>query len=304
MKKPSLPRPAQWRKRGSIASTVILIALILYCVILFTPMIWSTVISFMTDGSFRNIFGSVRDYDAVRHFTFENFTNAWTELQIVVDGVVYKIVDLFLNSIIYSVGSALAFTICPCIVAYATARFKFKFSKIIYGLVIVAMALPIIGSSASELRMLDFFGLRETRALSYLGMFILRFNFLSIYYLVFYAQFEMIPKDYTEASKIDGASNWKIMTRVIFPQARGTIITVFILSFVTFWNDFQIPFLYMPKNPTVSYAVYYITVASAGFGTVPKILAGVILLTLPIVILFIALNKRMRVSVDMGGIKG
>mgnify|MGYP003331592049 CR=1 FL=1 len=165
------------------------------------------------------------------------------------------------------------------------------------------MALPIVGASASELRLLDALHLRDNYVTSFIAMFILRFNFLGINFLLFHAQFESIPKDYTESAKIDGASNFRIMTRIIFPQAKNTIITIFILSFIMYWNDFQIPFLYMPANPTVSTAVYFVTQSSTDFTTVPKILAAIILLTLPIVIVFILINKKIRVSVDMGGIK-
>ena len=285
------------------ATVILFIAFIIYCVVLFLPIFWSMFASLMTDDSFREIFGSVKNYTAIRHFTFDNFANAWKNIEIVVDGFPMHIGDLFLNSIIYSVGCATMITLSPLIVSYAAARFKFKFSSVIYTFVLIAMALPIVGASASELRLLDTLHLRDNYIVSFFAMFILRFNFLGINFLLFHAQFESIPKAYTESAKIDGASNLRTMLRIIVPQAKNTIVTVFILSFIMYWNDFQIPFLYMPQNPTVSTAVYFVTDSSANFTTVPKILAAIILLTLPIIILFIAINKRIRVSVDMGGIK-
>ena len=104
----------------------------------------------------------------------------------------------------------------------------------------------------SEIRMLKQLHIYDT----FFGMFVLRMNFLSIYFLIFYAQFEMIPMTYSEAAKVDGASNFKIMTRIILPQAVPTIVTVFLLTFITFWNDYQIPLYYLPNSPTVSQGLY------------------------------------------------
>ena len=302
VKKKFLPSKKTLGDKKSTSSIILCVCLIFYCLILFTPIVWSCVASFMTPDSFMNVF-EYRDLSALREYTFDNFAYAWNNIEIIREGVSYKIGGLFLNSIIYSVGCAVMITLCPCIVGYAASRFKFKFSSVIYLFVIIAMALPIVGASASELKLLDALHLRSTTFSTFIAMFILRFNFMGINFLLFHAQFESIPKDYTESAKIDGASNFRIMTRVIVPQAKNTIITVFILSFIMYWNDFQIPFLYMPNTPTVSYAVYDISQSSTYFADVPRALAGIILLTLPIVILFILINRKIRVSVDMGGIK-
>ena len=187
------------------------------------------------------------------------------------------------------------------IVAYATARFKYGFSKVVYAFVIVTMALPIVGSMASEIIMLNNLGIFDT----FPSMFILRFNFLSIYFLILHAQFSSLPMDYTEAAKIDGASNLRIMLQVIIPQSLNTIVTVFVLSFISYWNDYQIPLLYLPSYPTAAYGIYdFVVQNSAGEGAyVPTQLAATIIMTLPIIIVFIIANKRIRVSVAMGGIK-
>ena len=108
--------------------------------------------------------------------------------------------------------------------------------------------------------------------------------------------------DYTEVAKIDGANNWTIMTRVILPQAANMIVTVFILTFITYWNDFQVPLVYVPDYPTVAYFIYDFSKAA---GVKPPIkLAATFIMAMPIVAVFIIFNKRLRVSVAVGGIKG
>ena len=94
------------------------------------------------------------------------------------------------------------------------------------------------------------------------------------------------------------------MLQVVIPQSLNTIVTVFILSFITYWNDYQIPMLYLPSYPTAAYGIYdFIYNPNSLKTTIPHQMAVTVLLTLPIVIVFIIFNKRLRVSVAMGGIK-
>lgn len=294
------------KEKFSISSILIFILLAIYTLVLFVPIIWSIYASLTDDYMFSIVFNS--QYPNLKEklpLGFENFKFAFEELTVTTsssgkDTYVFDVFGLMQNSILYALTSSISFTVCPVIVAYVTARFKYAFSKIVYGFVVVALSLPIVGALASEIRMLYNLGVYDT----VFSMIILRFNFLSIYYLILHAQFSSIPKDYTEAAKIDGASNLKIMFQVIIPQALNTIVTVFILSFVTYWNDYQIPLLFLPSYPTAAYGIYdFCFNGTAAKSTVPHQMAVTIMLTLPIVIVFIALNKRMRLSVSMGGIK-
>ena len=290
--------------RPSAITVAIFVLLVIYTIVLFTPIVWSVIAAFMDRTDFNSFFGSLKAYNRGIKYTFENFIYAWNNVTIIpttATDSVLMIPDLLINSVLYSIGCATAFTICPVIVAYATARFKYGFSKVIYAFVIVTMALPIVGSMASEIIMLNNLGIFDT----FPSMFILRFNFLSIYFLILHAQFSSLPMDYTEAAKMDGASNLRIMLQVIIPQSLNTIVTVFVLSFISYWNDYQIPLLYLPSYPTAAYGIYdFVIKNTAGAGAyVPTQLAATIIMTLPIILVFIIANKRIRVSVAMGGIK-
>ena len=305
MKKVVLSTSSNLKKgRPSAITVAIFVLLVIYTIVLFTPIVWSVIAAFMDRTDFNNFFGSLKAYNRGIKYTFENFIYAWNNVTIIpttATDSVLMIPDLLVNSVLYSIGCATAFTICPVIVAYATARFKYGFSKVVYAFVIVTMALPIVGSMASEIIMLNNLGIFDT----FPSMFILRFNFLSIYFLILHAQFSSLPMDYTEAAKIDGASNLRIMLQVIIPQSLNTIVTVFVLSFISYWNDYQIPLLYLPSYPTAAYGIYdFVIQNTAGAGAyVPTQLAATIIMTLPIIIVFIIANKRIRVSVAMGGIK-
>ena len=290
------------KEKPTIATIAIFCLLVIYTLVLFVPIIWAVCISFVNVTQF-DIFFTMRNFsNANLKPTFENFTYAWNNLKIttMTTDYTFYVPDMLLDSVIYAVGCALAFTICPAIVAYATARFKYGFSKVLYIFVIFTMALPIVGSMASEIRMLRNLGIYDT----FPAMFILRFNFLSIYFLILYAQFASIPMDYTEAARVDGASNFRIMFQVIMPQALNTIVTVFVLSFISYWNDYQVPLLYLPSYPTAAYGIYdFVHNASPAAAHAPVQLAASVIMVLPIVLVFIIFNKRIRVSVAMGGIK-
>ena len=289
------------KEKASALTIAIFIILIIYFITLITPIIWAFYSSFNDWKEFRSFYVSYLDFPT--KLVIDNYVTAFTkfEYEAYTTNISYNFLQMFGHSVIYATGSAFFFTVVPLIVAYCSARFKFKFSKVIYAFVIIAMALPIVGAMPSEMRMLRNLGIFDT----FFGMFVLRMNFLSIYYLIFYAQFESIPMEYTEAAKVDGASNLKIMFTIVLPQALSTIVTVFLLTFIMYWNDFQIPHVYLPSYPTVADGLYYL--ANSGETAInrdPIKIAGIMGMTLPIVIIFSILNKRLRFAVAAGGIKG
>lgn len=291
------------KSKPSVVTIILFILLVVYTIGLFVPIIWAIVASFMNKDDFVFYFGSMHAFKNGVKYTFDNYVFAWNNLNVlaVSSNIRYYIPDLLGHSVLYALECALAFTICPVIMAYATARFKFAFSKIVYAFVIFTMALPIVGSMASEIRMLHNLGIFDT----FPSMIILRFNFLSIYFLILHAQFSSIPYEYSEAAKVDGASNFRVMWQIIIPQSLNTIVTVFVLSFISYWNDYQIPLLYLPSYPTAAFGIYdFVHNASPEGAFVPVQLAGTLIMVIPIVIVFIIFNKRIRVSVSMGGIKG
>lgn len=299
MKKLDLIAPKQ-KKNDTLLSTVLFIILIIYFISLLIPIIWALYSSLNDKTAYRVFYSSGGAFPT--KLTFQNFLDAFTyKYTTGKTGIRYSFFDMMGHSALYTIGSAFMFTATPCIVAYCSARFKFKFSKIIYAFVLIAMALPIVGSMPSEMRMLKNLGIFDT----FFGMWVLRINFLTLYFLIFYAQFEMIPMTYTEAAKVDGASNLRIMFTVIIPQAIPTIVTVFLLSFISFWNEYQIPRIYLPSYPTVAEGLFlFAATGERAYNYIPVKLAGIIGLTLPLIVIFSFLNKYLKLSVAAGGIKG
>lgn len=282
------------------------VLLVIYVVGLLTPMLWALVTSFTEVNSYFDFYvDKIFANGPAFRMTLENYQVAeqYMNVTATTTSVTYNIVGLYIHSLMYALICAGTWVVVTLVVSYLVARFDFKFSKILYQFVLITMCIPIVGALASELRMLQKLGIYDT----WISMAVLKFNFLGVYFLTFVAMFRAIPKEYTEAAKIDGASNLYIMLKVIFPQALNMTVTVFLLNFITYWNDYKTAMLYLPSYPVATYGVYYFMNTPMGAGAtsqVPVQVAGAILMTLPILIVFIVFNKRLRGGVYVGGIKG
>ena len=208
--------------------------------------------------------------------------------------------EMFFNSVLYALGSTLIKTFVTLIAAYACSRFTYKFSKVVYTIVIVAMILPIVGSLPSELQMAQSLHIYD----SIPGIWVMKANFLGMYFLVFYAFFNSLPKAYTEAAKIDGASNLRIMFRVHFPLVTGLFTSVALIDFVNFWNDFQTPLAFLDHYPTVSTALLKILNGAESWQTPAMQMCATFIVIIPTLVIFIIFQKRLMGNLTVGGIKG
>lgn len=237
-------------------------------------------------------------------WTFESFAVIFNNFAVPVTSVngtrSVWLEELLLNTVLYAGGGAILQTIVPCFVAYLTAKFRFKFSGIVYWIVVTAMMIPLVGSDASMLQLMHSLNLYDT----WFGAWIQKFSFLGMYYLVFYAMFRSIPNDYAEAAEIDGAGEVRKFISIMLPMVMGTFWTVFLIKFIEFYNDYQVPLLYIPTHPTLAYGVYYIANSTEdAFSTVPARMANCILVLVPTLVLFCIFRDRLMDKVSMGGIK-
>ena len=215
----------------------------------------------------------------------------------------FTLVDTVWNSILYSVGCALSKVTVTCLVAYLCARYENWFSRLIYSIVVVSMIIPIVGSQAAEIQMAMSLGLHN----KIWGMWVMRSNFLGLYFLVFYAVFKSMPKGYYEAAKIDGANDMQIMCRMAFPLVKYTFWSIFLIVFIEYWNDYLVPNLFIPKYPTLSLALWYQQAGKVTDQTLqemPYMMTSALLVTVPMVVLFAVFSKRLMGNLSVGGLKG
>ena len=278
---------------------VLLFGLIAYTICLFVPIIWGIITSFKGQADFRiNVNGLPKEWVWNYKQVYEQFViSVFTD-----DGTVYiGMGEMLTNSLLYAVGCAFFSTLIPCITSYLCARYDYFLSKVIYVIVIVAMILPIVGSLPSEIRVARAIGAYD----HIWGMWLMKANFLGIYFIVFYNQFKSVPQAYAEAARIDGAGNWSILLRIMLPLARNTFLTVMLIRFIEFWNDYQTPLVYLATKPTISLGVYHMAYTTLNeLSTIPMRMTAAVIAMVPIMVLFLCCHKRLLGNLTIGGIKG
>ena len=289
------------KKKISAFNLLLSILLIVYSVSMIIPLVWALFTSVKEQYDFLdNVLG------LPSKVMWQNFATVFSYFSAPATKGDYQEMHNFwqmlINTLLYVVGCSFASTIVPCITAYAVAKFpQKKMSSIIYGTVIAVMMIPIVGSYPAEIDMLRRLGIYNTL----FGVWIQKANFLGTYFLVFHAAFKSFAKDYSEAAEVDGANEFTVMSKIMLPLARNVFFTVFLILFVTYWNDYQTPLLYLPSRPTLSYGLYYVSNYTANMiSTVPMRMAGCIIVLLPILILFIAFNDKLMGNITLGGVKG
>ncbi|MEV7130107.1 carbohydrate ABC transporter permease [Streptomyces sp. NPDC093260] len=171
--------------------------------------------------------------------------------------------------------------------AYAIDRFAFRFKKLVMALFLIATLVPGVTTQVATFQVVNSFGLFDTRwapILLYMGT-----DIVSIY--IFLQFIRGIPVSVDEAARLDGANAFTIYRRIIFPMLKPAIATVVIIKGITTYNDFYIPFLYMPSENlgTISTALYRF---KGPFGAHwETISAGAILVIVPTLIVFLFLQR-------------
>ena len=236
---------------------------------------------------------------------FDNYITAYKVLFVEVQhgqGVVENIyaTEMFWNSFSYSfINSAINLGSILC-VSYCCARYRRKtFSKIIYASVVALMTIPVVGTMPARVSVFKTLGLFD----NYL-FFFSQLNFLSGYFLVFYAAFCSCPETYREAAELDGAGPWTVFLRIMLPLIKTTVLAVFILTFIAHWKDYGTTMVFWPSRPTVSLGLYKFQNSRESSATNPIKLCAAFIVGLPPTILFIIFRDQIMENVSMGGLKG
>ncbi len=256
----------------------------------------------------KNEMGGLMHFYTYKHI-FQEFTYTTIEYKNHPGGEI-AMWKMYVYSLLYAGGCAFVSTFVPCIAAYACARFKYKFSRFMHTLVVVVMMIPIVGSAPSEIALSKSLGIFN----EIWGLWIMKANFLGLYFLMFYDICKSLPGSFSEAAKIDGANNYQIFFQIAMPLIKNTFFTVLLIRFIGFWNDYQTPMVYMPSYPTIALGLNSL-IAKAGdsvsqgesgfdLTAVPSKMAAVVFAATPVCILFAVFQNRLLGNLTMGGVKG
>ena len=293
------------KSRFSPLTVVLLVILILYVLSMFGILFWGGLTAFKDDRLDIKFIP-----EGMTHGNTYGFPRVWkwNVMDIVFKQIVMPVTgrdadfwEILGNSLLYAVGCAFLKTLVPCLTAYSCARYNFKSSKVVHTIVLVAMIVPIVGSLPSELKIAYALGFYD----KIWGVWLMSANMLGLYFFVMYSAFKAMPMGYSEAAKIDGASNFQIMVRIALPLIKNLFLTVFLINFVEFWNNYQTPKVYLPNYPTLGYTLfYYKNTNHATFTKLPNIISLALVVMLPVLILFLIFQERLMGNLTLGGLKG
>ena len=123
-------------------------------------------------------------------------------------------------------------------------------------------------------------------------------------FLLLYGAFKHIPDSYSEAVFLDGGGHFTVFFKVIIPIMMPTFIALYVLSFIGVWNDYSASLVFLPSTPTLAYGLYVFQYDAAKYeATLPEILAGFTICSIPSVILFCSFQKVITKSLMVGGLK-
>ena len=233
---------------------------------------------------------------------FENYIKAFNDMSMLNSvGREIRLPMMFLNSLWNCTLSTFSGVFASALTAYVLAKYKFFGRGFFYGIAIFSMTIPVIGTTAAMFKLVYSFRIYNTPILPLL----LNFAGFGFNFLILYGFFSNLSWSYAEAVFIDGGGHATAFFRVMLPQAFPCLLTLFIMAFITNWNDYTTLLLYMPDYPTLASGLYVIEQSIRRDGLkFPEYFAGLIIAIVPILILFSVFSETIMSNLSVGGLKG
>lgn len=227
-----------------------------------------------------------------REPTLENYSTAFTQVPLSV---------YFSNTLIFTVVTTALMLIVTVLAAFAFSRLEFKGKNLVFTMFIALMMIPSELVVITNYHTITELGLRNT----FTGLILP--SVTSVFYIYLLKEnFEQIPDELYKAAKVDGTSDFKYLTKVMIPICRPTIITITILKTVECWNSYVWPRLITTKQShyLVSNGIQELRENGIGRENIPAMMAAVVVISVPLIVLFLIFRKRIMEGVSRGGTKG
>jgi len=284
--RPATP-PAPPHRRTSPTATVLLLLGAAYCLL---PVLWVLIAS---SKSASELFST---------FTFTPSTHLFDNIGYLTeyrDGLYWR---WMANTVVYAGVGAAASTLVSAMAGFALARYTFRGKSLIFNLVLAGVLVPGVILAVPQYLLLAKVGMTNTYWAVLLPSMISPYG---IYLARIFAA-ATVPTEVLEAARIDGAGDWRTFARVALPMMRGGLVTVFLFQFVAIWNNYMLPFIMLGDD-----RLFPVTVGLSGLlnqgATQPAmytaVVTGAMLSVVPLVALFLALQRYWRVDISAGAVK-
>lgn len=284
---PAVERRARRKGRAGKIATYALLSL--WALIVLFPFYWMLLTSVKSYGAYNSEY-IPKFYAAAP--TLENYVEAFTA------------VDLgryLLNTLIFTLATTAIMLVVITLAAYAFARLKFRGKNLAFTLFLALMMIPnelVIITNFVTVTNLE---LRNT----FLGLILP--SVTSVFYIYLLREnFAQVPDTLYYAARVDGASDLKYLFRVLIPICKPTLVTIVILKVIECWNSYVWPRLITddPRYFLVSNGIQEIRENGFGRENIPAMMAAVVVISVPLIALFLIFRKKIMAGVSMGGIKG
>lgn len=224
--------------------------------------------------------------------TLENYAEAFTAV---------PLARYFLNTLIFTVITTLIMLAVIVLAAYAFARLEFKGKNLVFTLFLALMMIPAELVIITNYVTITNWNLRNT----FLGLILP--SVTSVFYIYLLKEnFAQVPDDLYKAARVDGCTDLGFLFKVMVPICRPTIVTVVILKVIECWNSYVWPRLITTDQNyyLVSNGIQQIRESGFGRDNVPAMMAAVVVISVPLIVLFLIFRKKIMEGVSRGGTKG
>ncbi len=224
--------------------------------------------------------------------TLENYVHSFTAV---------PLADYFINTLIFTTVTTAVMLVVIVPAAFAFSRLSFRGKNILFTLFLSLMMIPNELVVITNFVTVTELGLRNT----FTGLILPSVS--SVFYIYLLKEsFEQIPDALYYAAKVDGTSDLKYLLRVVLPICRPTVITVTVLKVIECWNSYVWPRLITddPAYYLVSNGIQEIRENGFGRDNIPAMMAAVVVISIPLIVIFLIFRKKIMQGVARGGLKG
>ncbi len=207
--------------------------------------------------------------------------------------------NMLFNSVWFSVVGVFIQVFTTVTFAYTCSKYKFRGSSWPYVIVLIMITLPIYGNGGAVYKLYHSLGLIDNYA-----QVIASASGFNMMFLYFTAYFKNLSWTYAEAAMIDGADDFQIYFKVMFPQTKPIFGALFLTNWIMNWNTYESALIYLPQLPTLPVGIYQFNTEMIYRARLDILFAACVIISIPAIVLFIVFNKMITTNVSVGGIKG
>jgi multiple sugar transport system permease protein len=208
-----------------------------------------------------------------------------------------------LNSLLYAGAGAIVSTLVSAMAGYALAKFRFRGREVLFSVILAGVLVPAVVLAVPQYLLLAKVGLAGTYASVLLPVII---NPFGIFLCRVFAA-AAIPQSTLEAARLDGAGQLRTFSLIALPLMVHGLVTVFLLTFVGIWNNFLLPFIMLSDQSKYPITLGLYTFLSQGAGDAnlyPLVITGSAVSVIPLILLFLALQRLWRADLLAGALSG